>query len=532
MRLRLEKALVLTRVHLDHIVSFVLFIGSVLYSFSYYSYGLDMLDEGCLVDPVIRIMDGQLPYRDFIHGYAPGSFYLFAGLFKVFGANLLVIRGFWAILHGFLAVFAYLVARKMASPFFSILPAVILSLAPGPWHKGFFIFPPFLCLWVFYNTFEKEGRTWYIFSGLTAVAAFFLRQDIGVFAAIVFCVLYALHARIFKKRTTKDLFFFLAAFAGPLIIVMVYWWSQNALGASLNQIFFAAVKGVTAISAGMNFPSLFPLWSSNLQVTATNKIYYLPFLIYIIAIFCLVYKFATAGLTREDIYFIGLIVFGVLVLHEVRVRSDMAHLWQVIPLSLVAAVVLLQRAFQGRWLRRCFAVLLSAMLTSWFIFVGFTNATAGSIAIKKGNDYRLSLFQARVYVPKDYGIELEKVVKYIKINAPGRESMLAVPDITLLYFLANKKNPTYIEYYFEGTSYVDPFYQKRVIADITTKKVEYVIINKAEVNDGMAERSFAYYARRLNEFIHDNYHKVYETKRFEVLKRNGVHVVHQVCQLL
>ena len=42
------------------------------------------------INNALRILDGDVPYRDFWTMYAPGHFYLVAGLFKMFGAHLWV----------------------------------------------------------------------------------------------------------------------------------------------------------------------------------------------------------------------------------------------------------------------------------------------------------------------------------------------------------------------------------------------------------------------------------------------------------
>ena len=51
-------------------------------------------DEGLVLVGADRVLRGEMPYRDFWTLYGPGSFYLLAGLFRVFGEFALVERGF------------------------------------------------------------------------------------------------------------------------------------------------------------------------------------------------------------------------------------------------------------------------------------------------------------------------------------------------------------------------------------------------------------------------------------------------------
>ena len=46
---------------------------------------LNVYDEGIIAFGAVRVMDGQIPYRDFWTQYSPGQLYVLAGLFQVFG---------------------------------------------------------------------------------------------------------------------------------------------------------------------------------------------------------------------------------------------------------------------------------------------------------------------------------------------------------------------------------------------------------------------------------------------------------------
>jgi hypothetical protein len=51
-------------------------------------------DEGLVLVGADRVLRGDIPYRDFWTLYGPGSYYLLAGLFRLFGEFALVERGF------------------------------------------------------------------------------------------------------------------------------------------------------------------------------------------------------------------------------------------------------------------------------------------------------------------------------------------------------------------------------------------------------------------------------------------------------
>ena len=51
-------------------------------------------DEGLVLVGADRVLRGDMPYRDFWTLYGPGSYYLLAGLFRLFGEFALVERAF------------------------------------------------------------------------------------------------------------------------------------------------------------------------------------------------------------------------------------------------------------------------------------------------------------------------------------------------------------------------------------------------------------------------------------------------------
>ncbi|MBE3145286.1 MAG: hypothetical protein IMZ61_15415, partial [Planctomycetes bacterium] len=46
-------------------------------------------DEGFAMFGSTRVLNGDVPYKDFWAIYPPGQFYILAGIIKIFGSNLL-----------------------------------------------------------------------------------------------------------------------------------------------------------------------------------------------------------------------------------------------------------------------------------------------------------------------------------------------------------------------------------------------------------------------------------------------------------
>ncbi len=151
---------------------------------------VDVVDEGYFLDLSQRVLNGALPYRDFTTYYTPGIFYLFAGAFKLFGTNLLVIRYLMAVLRGLCALLLYVLARRVAPwplawlPFFFIFLFDAWPIEPEP-HPSW---PSLVASLLTMECVVRHMRTrllyWLALAGAAAGVAYFFKQNIGAFTAI------------------------------------------------------------------------------------------------------------------------------------------------------------------------------------------------------------------------------------------------------------------------------------------------------------------------------------------------------------
>ena len=85
--------------------------------------GIDSLDEGYFVEQAMRVLHGQVPYRDFDTWYTPGLLYVHAALIGVFGdPHLVAVRAaglFWRLC---VAVGLYVLCRPLTRPLFRTAP--------------------------------------------------------------------------------------------------------------------------------------------------------------------------------------------------------------------------------------------------------------------------------------------------------------------------------------------------------------------------------------------------------------------------
>lgn len=138
-----------------------------------------------------RILAGDLPYRDFWTIYAPGQFYLLAGLFGLFGSQ-------WAVspiaastlLAGACAVL-YVAARAAGASRGPALVAgsvIALAVAATPFHRSCGSFPPALLLlgaaWALMASGQRRAPlNASLLAGLCLGAAALFKHDVAAYAA-------------------------------------------------------------------------------------------------------------------------------------------------------------------------------------------------------------------------------------------------------------------------------------------------------------------------------------------------------------
>ena len=99
-------------------------------------YGLQRGNEGWLLHPVMRMLEGEVLYRDVLTYYAPLYYHLVALAFTLFGPSFLLSRTLSVIVLVATAALAYRVGRRWFPTWFAWCPPLVYVLAPGPWVKA------------------------------------------------------------------------------------------------------------------------------------------------------------------------------------------------------------------------------------------------------------------------------------------------------------------------------------------------------------------------------------------------------------
>src|SRR5438552_12919039 len=126
---RATNAPTLAEPEIERATAVLVFVGCLAYLYLFRHFSSLEPDEGIVLQGATRILSGQVLYRDFFSFYTPGSFYLVAALFRIFGNTFVVARNSLAVVGALCSVVTYLLARRVCSRGISIFAAILATIA-------------------------------------------------------------------------------------------------------------------------------------------------------------------------------------------------------------------------------------------------------------------------------------------------------------------------------------------------------------------------------------------------------------------
>jgi len=247
-------------------------------------------DEGFFANGAMRVLSGEVIYRDFQHNYPPGRLFSLAFLLGLFGENLLVIRIFWCALHSAAVGLGFLAARRIMPVGFAFVAAVSVTFNMAHMNKSAELAAAALVLFALARCLERPGRD--LATGALLALAGLFRQDLGLVAVALYALSLILQAwrpgqlagDSFGERLGARLGgvrLFLAGYGLVALPLFLYLLAFGALGNAAHDVLFSGFLGNRAMS--LPFPPLAEEWSLSALWAALptrGPLFYAPPLVY------------------------------------------------------------------------------------------------------------------------------------------------------------------------------------------------------------------------------------------------------------
>jgi hypothetical protein len=357
-----------------------------------------LFDAGILATGAMRILTGEVMYRDWWAYYAPGQYYTLAGLFALFGPSLEVLRLWDFATRALLSVAVYGLSATLTSPKAGLIPflVVVLWLASCGFY-GYVMFPALalaiismICLLKY---FRRKAPVWLIATGATLGVATIYRHDVGIYAAACQAVGLAMFWLADPAQRAKGIVNSFAelgraigvlalAFMLPVLPVLIYFLRSVPLDELIYDFIVFPIT-VFPRSWSLPFPQFLP--SATLLFTGQTSIsallvflvfvwapFYVPLFIYGLGIGVTVMLLIRPEIARRHRLngcgILLLTLFGLALFNQVINRTDWIHQLPTSIMSIVLLSTLYYHASLYPGARRVIArtsVILLLVSTSW-----------------------------------------------------------------------------------------------------------------------------------------------------------------------
>ncbi len=491
-----------------------------------------------------RVLNGEIPYRDFWTIYAPGQFYLLAALFAIFGHDASVSAIAGSLLCAGAVGLAFRLMWKITGRWTYALACSALFMAA--WlTSGYYGFVTsytgvMFCLLIAFNFFQhyldRGVKRFLIAAGLAAGVGAWFKHDVGAYGTIAMLAGLAAHhlaARgAMRLRTVLgDLVTLgLAAASAVLPVLLVF---AVLAGKDIWQDLIVTPATIFPLAHPENYPSLIPTGLNHVRMVQSlsnwSKYLYfaLPFLTCLASL-----PFIVATLFGRQAKLAG---FGVAFTVLFWLHYSAAHVQintHIISMTLYAACLgavsvhglgLSSRLRSARWIRAlAFVVAVGwfATLVAWPIYnlLGRELLTG-----RKSERVSLSLPKVSwVRMPPRVATDWTALVKFVQGQVPPGQPIYVGQsrhDVVVIgwphiYFMLDRPPATRYEMLEAGLVDTAPI-QAEMVRDLKNKNVQLIVLVKVFDDDDM-DRKKAFKQRNLpqvgatllDEFIHSNYEQV------------------------
>ncbi len=434
--------------------------------------GIDLGDEGFLAYGAVRVMEGQIPNRDFFSLQPPLSFYMVAALFNLFGTSLTTLRTLGLCIYLLIPLLVYMLSRRLARPIMALgaaVPATVLGLP-------FFDFVP-LAVWhgvlatlgaavLFAQAVNTSGRFWGLIAGAATALTILSRHDQGFYLLVAICAYAFIHKlanseAVGKSSPWRTVGFWSLGIMTLMLPIGIYWSVCGMIPDLFNQLIVFPLTVYPKTSA-LPMPRFD--FAQSVTFNMVVGLFYLPPAVQGLTVVLLLIRVLRRRFTLKDSYVPFILIFSMLFYCQVLARSDLEHLLITLPPFFVLCAWWLETASKkvgiamnkisgfdtgGRlvsFASTSVILLLASALSALFLF----NAKPLFLRSLQEPARKINLDRAGVRAEAPMASKLETLIAMIQKNVAPDRSILCLPYQPMVYFLSGRRNPTRWNYLWPG----------------------------------------------------------------------------------
>lgn len=444
-----------------HVFFLLTAFGIILF---FYNRGLTFFDEGYILHSADRILNGNIPYRDFSFIYTPGSIYLVVLFFKLFGVSIISGRILTAIISfATITLIYFLSIRIIKNPYLRQIPVLVfISWLPAhinfPWPVVFVAFAYFLTAAILYFGMKTGKDKYFFLAGLTGILSFLFKQNFGL--AIIAGSAISLYFLKSSLKSGPVICYSIGLFTGSLIF-MTYLFLTGSFYPFFSDFYVMTIQSIL-LEGQLNTPFVY---GKHLYDILKIGFYLLPLIIPLISFFLLLKK------SEKNINLTMSIFSGMFYLSGIRPTTDFIHL---VPLFAVCGfpLVIIVEKCRSKAFKKGF-ITLSILL----IITGFYTAIFGGyyrwLTPIADSIYFTKYTKINLYLDRKQKQIVPEISDYIKSHTNKNDYILVIDYIPIFYFITDRKNPTV----YDGMipKGLQQSTQEDIISGLKNKKVNLVL---------------------------------------------------------
>ena len=493
-----------------------IFFLSAFYLLYFCKYNFKIADEGIPLNGALRMLRGEIPWVDF-YGYAPGRYMFYSRLFDWFGEDLMVPRRAIALLTAGATTLIFLSCRYVMSIPFSLTAAVLFLAAPGVYYGRYTAI--FFSIAAYFAVCHlKKNKFAAFFLGFVAGVAYLFRTDLGYIFLFLSFLLFAIknfwHENDRHGAIKSSIFCFLGASCtlAPLFIAII----RSGLLAKMidiqNRFFFGGYQTLV-------LP--FPKWSLNSP--DEFLLFYIPVLIYFGATFYLIKEIKVRRLAAPDFFIFFLLLGGVGIFNQALWRTQPENILKIIVPAIMLGCFFSQLLIVRQSSMAIRGFFSGVILIFVFSYVKVMNTKyaffLGSAGFSTHGFRLMDADRGKVYAREEHVDVYSKMISYLQKNTEEEETVFIVPFMGHpLYFLANRRNPSFYEWVLPPEAAIIPNLEEEIINDLEEANTP-LIVHYDFALDNKEERRFKNYTPKLHKYIFENYYLDEIIENYWMLRR-------------
>ncbi len=494
------------------IVGYLYIISTINFSFTPY-------DSGIILTGGMRILNGELPYKDFFTMYAPGQFYLDAILEFIY-SEVLFIRFILSFIQLGIIYLLYKISNLLFDNkyyIYSILLASIWLGALDMWNRAIILalFFNILLVYNILNHHIKNKELNYIKLALIISLIMFFRHDVGVLTFIVFNIYLVFNK--FKDSSLKIIIsLYSKLFIGfiPLIIFSVYLLFHVDFATIYEQL-ITIPKEVFPKYRSIPFPN--PFQSGDLFRIIKNILLSSAFFISVINLVLLLIIYIKNKKIDKNIIIYSL--FLIPLLNQMIVRSELEHALPATLFSIPIIFYSFDKLFNIKYILLLTLVFFSPNM---FAYKFFTLKTVFPTFVSSDiNNFN------NIFVSEEYNNDLKLAINYIRENTEVNEKIyvgLENHDIVFtneasFYFMAERIPGTRYHELHPGIT-TTKLGNEQIIFDLEKNSVNFLVLYENVISDENNLSTQSSGEHRLDIYIAQKFNIIEQFGKIKILKRN------------